>query len=194
MKINIWEMTFLVCMVVSFVIRIPYDSKYRKNTFTDNRKTNLEKFLLAAVGIGMMLIPLIYIFSRVFDFANYSGESWMGFLGVGAFLSGIYFFAKSHADLGLNWSPTLQIREKHSLVTVGVYKYIRHPMYSSIWLWAIAQAFLLQNWIAGFSGIVAFGLMYFLRVPQEEKMMLDHFGEEYRGYMKQTGRVFPRIW
>ena len=75
----------------------------------------------------------------------------------------------------------------------AIYGYIRHPMYASHWLWSIAQVLLLQNWIAAFASLVTFIPLYLRRVPQEEQMMLEHFGEEYRTYMERTGRVIPRL-
>jgi len=66
-------------------------------------------------------------------------------------------------------------------------------MYASIWLWGIAQALVLQNWIAGWASLVLFLPMYVLRVPREEQLMLEQFGEAYRMYMNQTGRVIPRL-
>jgi protein-S-isoprenylcysteine O-methyltransferase Ste14 len=105
----------------------------------------------------------------------------------------VWLFWRSHADLGRNWSPSLELREGHELVTEGVYRSVRHPMYASMWLWGVAQALLLQNWIAGWVSLVMFMPLYLLRVPREERMMLDEFGEEYRAYMNHTGRVIPRL-
>ena len=56
------------------------------------------------------------------------------------------------------------MREGHTIVTEGVYRFIRYLMYASIWLWGIAQTLLLQNWIAGWASIVLFMPMYVLRV------------------------------
>jgi protein-S-isoprenylcysteine O-methyltransferase Ste14 len=66
-------------------------------------------------------------------------------------------------------------------------------MYASTLLWGIAQALLLQNWIAGSGGLVSFLLLYLVRLPREELMMLDHFGDEYRAYWARTGRVLPPL-
>ena len=92
-----------------------------------------------------------------------------------------------------NWSVSLEIRDGHQLVTNGVYRLIRHPMYSSFWLWGIAQGTLLQNWLAGWVFLVAFALMYFLRTPRVEEMMSERFGDEYREYKSRTGRLIPRV-
>jgi protein-S-isoprenylcysteine O-methyltransferase Ste14 len=66
-------------------------------------------------------------------------------------------------------------------------------MYASIWLWGLGQGLVLQNWLAGWFAFVAFGIMYFLRTPREEQMMGEFFGQEYRDYMRETGRLLPRI-
>jgi len=102
-------------------------------------------------------------------------------------------FHRTHEALGRNWSVTLEVRENHRLVTEGIYRYLRHPMYTAFWLWALAQALLLPNWIAGPAGLLGFGTLYFFRVSREEQLMLDTFGEEYRAYMARTRRIIPWI-
>ena len=105
---------------------------------------------------------------------------------------GLWLFRRSHADLGRNWSVTLELREEHRLVTSGVYERIRHPMYSAIFLVYTAQALLIHNWIAGLGGIFSFGLMYVIRVPKEEAMMREQFGEAYDAYCRSSGRLWPK--
>ena len=99
----------------------------------------------------------------------------------------------AHRDLGANWSPSLEINSQQTLTTEGVYGVLRHPMYASQCLYSLAQALLLQNWIAGLAGLAAFVPMYLVRVPREEQMMLDHFGDAYRAYGERTGGILPRL-
>jgi len=106
----------------------------------------------------------------------------------------LWLFWRSHADLGDNWSVTLELRNGHQLVKHGVYRSIRHPMYAAIFLWSLAQGLILENWLAGWSSFATFSAMYFLRTPREERMMCEFLGEEYREYMRETGRLFPRIY
>ncbi len=93
--------------------------------------------------------------------------------------------------LASQWSFTLETVEDQALVTSGIYSYTRHPIYLSLVLWAVAQPLLLQNVIAGLAGVVAVLLVWIVRVPREERMMLDKFGEEYIQYMSRTGRFIP---
>jgi len=80
------------------------------------------------------------------------------------------------------------------MVTSGVYRQIRHPMYASIFLYAVAQTFLVPNWIAGPACLVTFTVLFILRVGREEQMMLEKFGDEYRAYAQRTKRLVPHVW
>jgi protein-S-isoprenylcysteine O-methyltransferase Ste14 len=95
--------------------------------------------------------------------------------------------------MGRNWTPTLGLREEHQLITDGVFRFIRHPMYAAHILWALATPLILTNWIAGFSMLVPQLAQYWLRVKAEEGMMLERFGEQYRQYMERTGRLLPKF-
>jgi protein-S-isoprenylcysteine O-methyltransferase Ste14 len=91
------------------------------------------------------------------------------------------------------FSPDLEIAENHQLITVGPYKYVRHPMYTQFLLWAIFQGLLLANSFVLVFGIVSWVLFYCVRMPAEEKMMLNKFGKEYDLYALKPGRLFPKI-
>ncbi len=188
------KIVFFAGIVLFFFIRYPYQQQNKKNQITDDRKTSQEKFLLVLVFLGMLLIPNIYVFSPLLSFADYQLPETVSIVGILLYAISMYLFWKSHHDLGQNWSPSLEMRAEHTLITNGIYKSIRHPMYTSVWLWCLAQALLLPNYIAGFSGITSFAILYFLRVSNEEKMMLDQFGDEYQSYMQSTGRVLPKLF
>jgi protein-S-isoprenylcysteine O-methyltransferase Ste14 len=114
---------------------------------------------------------------------------WAGFvLG----LAGLAFWTWTQAALGKEWSPQLQVREEHHLVTAGPYARIRHPLYTAMFGVVIAFALVSANWI--FVVLAALAIVgVVVRVPREERMMIEEFGEEYRAYMQRTGRFFPKI-
>ena len=118
----------------------------------------------------------------------------MAWLGLLVFAASLWLFYRVHRELGRNWSDSLEVRQSHTLVTDGLYRYVRHPMYSAFFLWALAQALLLPNWFAGLAGFVGFGTLFFFRVGQEERLMLETFGEQYRAYMQRTARIIPKIY
>lgn len=151
----------------------------------------LAVILIAIVGLGTL--PLLYIVTGFPQFANYPFNATQAWSGAIVAIAALGMFYLTHKALGTNWSVSLDVRKDHQLITNGVYRYIRHPMYIAFWLWALAQALLLPNWMAGLSGVVGFGLLYFLRVTREEQLMVDAFGEGYRSYMLRTKRLIPWI-
>ena len=185
------KLVVLAGIIASIFIRLPHHRRSTQNVIVSHRKNGREKALLAVVSIGMMVLPVLYIFTGWPAFADYGFEPLAGWAGLGVMALAMWLFWKCHADLGRNWSPTLEVREGHTLVTGGVYRHIRHPMYTSIWLWSLAQLLLLPNAIVGPAAIMAFGLMYLLRVDHEEGLMLERFGDDYRSYMGRTRRIIP---
>ena len=190
---DVFTAIYFAALVIEIIIRAPLNRKRKQETMRERRVTNQEMVILVLLLFGGFIAPIVYAATNWLDFANYSLPAWAGWLGVLILAAGLFIFWRAHADLGLNWSPSLEIREKHELITRGIYSVIRHPMYASQWLVALAQPLLLQNWIAGFLNLLAFIPFYFLRVRAEEQMMIDSFGTEYQEYRKRTGGVLPRM-
>ena len=187
------EIAFMIFWISLCIIRYPHNKRNGKNNIIKSYKTVKEKCLLGFTFIGIMIFPCLYVSTPLFNFANYNLPVFLGIIGLVLLPLTLWLFYRSHKDLGLNWSATLEVREKHTLVTQGIYTYIRHPMYTSIWLWVICQALLIQNYITGFFGILSFGLLYFLRVDNEESMMENQFGKTYLEYKQRTKRLIPFV-
>jgi len=188
-----WNIVFLIGFIIYTATRGVFKKRTENNELTVRRMDGLEKALMLLVIPGALLLPMIYLFTPWLSFADYRLPIFAPWCGVVLMLVSLWLFWRSHADLGLNWSVTLEMRKGHELITNGVYRSIRHPMYASIWLFCIAQGLLLENWLSGWYGFAAFAIMYFVRTPREEQMMCEFFGEQYRNYMCFTGRIVPRI-
>jgi len=189
-----WAVFFFIAFIGYLAIRGAYARRTNRLEKVHRQVDGQEKFLLILVIGASTLLPLLYLFTPLLSFADYRPPSWFRWCGVAVTAAALWLFWRSHADLGDNWSVSLEVRKEHRLVTDGVYRSIRHPMYASIFLWSIAQVLLLPNWLAGCSALATFSLMYVLRTPREERMMCEFFGQQYRDYMDRTGRLFPRIW
>lgn len=193
----IFNYLFLAGLIAEEIIRFPHRRRqrqaWRAKRLAETRTSPLDFALDMLAFVGMNIIPLIYILTPWLDFADYALPLWARWLGVPLMAGALWLLWRAHAGLGRNWSPTLQIIESHSLVTDGVYRHIRHPIYAAVWLMGLAQFLLLANWIAGPARLLLFLPVYLVRVPREEQMLLDHFGNEYRVYMDQTGAVIPRL-
>jgi protein-S-isoprenylcysteine O-methyltransferase Ste14 len=192
---NPWiaKAVILAASVAMVAIRAPHGQRSRGVMVVTDRKGRLEVILLVLAMLGFF-VPLVWIVSPLFSLAEYPLRMGPLLAGVACFVVGLWLFYRSHADLGTNWSITLQVRENHRLVVDGVYRRIRHPMYAALFLYSIGQALVLPNWVAGPSYLVTFGILFALRVHAEENLMLEEFGADYAAYMAKTQRLMPGVW
>jgi protein-S-isoprenylcysteine O-methyltransferase Ste14 len=188
------KILWLVFGIAWAILRQRPGQKSRKTPVSYSGRGAREFILLGCSLAGLGIVPCIYLAAHVPRMADYPFSPVQGYLGIAVYLAVLWLFYRTHHDLGANWSVSLDLRERHTLVTTGVYAFVRHPMYSGFWLMALAQVLLLPNWVAGPAGLIGFGILFFGRVGREEKMMIEAFGDEYRSYMRRTARVVPLIY
>jgi protein-S-isoprenylcysteine O-methyltransferase Ste14 len=176
-----------------YVIRHPFERKARKMRVSKSLMDRQEWILLASMTTGLLVIPATNALTGFPISLDRPFDPVIAWLGLVPLIAALWLFRRSHLDLGRNWSVTLKVREHHVLIKGGVYRLIRHPMYSSFFLLGMAQLLLLSNWLAGLSGLLGVGLLFAFRVIREERMMLDSFGDEYRAYMAGTKRLIPWV-
>ena len=182
-----------VCLVW-LALRLQPNVRSRKTPVRYSGRDMRETVLLGCSLTGLGILPFIYVATGFPRFANYPFVAVQAYFGIAVFACVLWLFYRTHRDLGHNWSVSLDLRERHTLVTTGVYASVRHPMYTGFWLMALAQVLLLSNWVAGPAGLVGFGMLFFGRVRREEEMLIGAFGDEYRSYMRRTARVVPWIY
>jgi protein-S-isoprenylcysteine O-methyltransferase Ste14 len=194
LAMNPWiaKMLMLAGSMVLVAIRAPHGQRSRSVKVAKSRRGGLEIVLLTLAWFGFV-VPLIWIASSALSFADYPLRTGPFLAGLGCIVVGLWMFYRSHADLGTNWSITLEVREGHRLITQGVYSHIRHPMYAALLIYSVGQSLVLPNWIAGPSYLITFAILYVFRVRAEERLMLEQFGDEYAAYMARTPRLLPRV-
>jgi protein-S-isoprenylcysteine O-methyltransferase Ste14 len=190
---TVCEIVWFAGLIAWYIIRYPFERKAKKVGVTKSLFGWRESGLLALAFVGLWIIPLVYALTGFPAALDRPLIPAVAILGVIALCGALFLFYRSHADLGRNWSISLQIRNEHRLVTTGIYRLVRHPMYSSFFLLAVAQILLLPNWFAGAAGLVGVGILYAFRVRQEERMMVERFGADYQEYMAHTARLIPWI-
>ena len=188
------KFTFVLLTIGWYAIRFEHARRSRRLLVQHNARDVRENVLLLISLSGLGILPLLYVASGFPRFADYTFRPAQAWLGVLFAVAALLLFQMTHRALGQNWSVTLQLRQNHKLITTGIYRKIRHPMYTAFWLWAVAQACLLPNWIAGLAGLVGFGSLFLGRVGRGEQMMLETFGDDYRHYMSRTYRIIPLIF
>jgi protein-S-isoprenylcysteine O-methyltransferase Ste14 len=187
---NVFDIVFFMFLAANFVIRWPHIKVSRATKITKAQVDLRERFGLCLAFLGGMFLPLAYLFTPLFNFADYEVSPLAGWIGVALCIPSLWIFIKAHQDLGRQWSPKLELRESHLLIAHGIYKYVRHPMYTAIFLASLAQQLLVGNWLVGPSYLIGFCVLYFARIEREEALLMNEFGAEYAAYKARTNRLF----
>ena len=183
-----------VFIVILAVLRWRPNIRSRRVRVKRSHRSPKEQILYAISYTGLVLLPGIWVFGGFPKRLNFEPLLLVMIAGVVLLIVSLILFHLTHKALGAMWSNSLDVREGHRLITTSIYTRLRHPMYTAFWLWAVGQMLILPNWLAAFSGLAGFGLLYFLRIDVEESMMEAEFGQEYRDYVKRTKRIIPGIY
>jgi len=126
------------------------------------------------------------------SWASLPFPAWLRWIEVCSAAVCLPFLVWVQHSLGHHWSTQLRLRENHTLVTSGLYHWIRHPMYTVLFVLRLTIALATANMLILLVEGAQFAL-YYARIGKEEQMMLRKFGEEYRAYMMRTDRFLPRF-
>lgn len=146
--------------------------------------------LLAQSVYLIVLLPLYLLFSSSFILLQMPFPNWLRWFGAGLGFLSVPFLVWVHYVLDKGWSVTLKLQTDHKLVTSGPYRRIRHPMYTVLIVYMLSWVLVSANLLFLVYYVLAI-LLIIVRIPKEERMMLEKFGEEYHIYMKRTGRLLP---
>lgn len=193
MEESLYQFALLVLLFLFFCVRAPwvYKSKTRKTAV--KTKSTPDQMLFILSTIGMVAVPLLYSLTPYLSAFSFPLPDTIRIAGGAVYLAALALMLLVLRELNSDWSMAVELKEDHRLVTSGPYHSVRHPMYTAFTLMMVGQFFLTANWLAGGFGIVAWAVFCIVRIPREEAMMLDAFGDEYRDYAAKTGKILPKI-
>ncbi len=192
----VFKLLFAALVIAMNFIRVYFFKRY-KITHSANARVmhaNRERRLVSIVRLALLVPGLLWLFSPWLSFAQVALPD---SIRISAFFIGVYgmwLFYRVHKILGDNWSPVLEVRDEHRLVVEGPYRYVRHPMYTSMILWCVSFTLLTANCLYGIVLISAFAMLFIIRIPDEEKLMDEQFNGQYQHYAKRVKRLIPFIY
>ena len=196
MNENIFRILAAIILLTGMGISSYYRIKADKDTGeTISRKVDGSTMMnmIKIGGLILWLSPFVYLINPAWMAWSKVGlTEWVRSLGVGLGILcvlGIYWLFSS---IGSGISPTSATRQQHTLSTKGPYRWVRHPLYTVGSSLFISFGMMADNWFIAALGIFTFILMA-IRTPKEEANLIEKFGDEYREYMKDTGRFLPKI-
>jgi MoaA/NifB/PqqE/SkfB family radical SAM enzyme/protein-S-isoprenylcysteine O-methyltransferase Ste14 len=165
------------------------DAKTLAKTKYDKGSTNLAGYAYLS-SLGAIFLGAFLAYRKVSSFDN----AWTGWIGAIMAVSGFIIRLFAWFDLGRFYTRTIRITDHHEIVRTGLYKSIRHPGYLGVLLIFMGTALAVSNWISLIYVWLVLPSAVFFRIQAEETMLIDHFGEDYRAYMKTTRPLTPRLW
>lgn len=169
--------------------------QWRLGSVEKTHRQNEGRERLAYAAVSLAAVPvLFYVSTTWLDSTHLVLSPLLRWAGFAIAAVGSFVLIWTHTVLGKNWSGVLELSKDHALVKEGPYRLVRHPMYSAFFLMGLGILLCSANWIVGGVLLGSVTFMYIVRVSDEEKMMLDQFGEAYGRYMNDTGRIVPKFW
>lgn len=166
----------------------------REENTLKQREAGLASRLAGILGFAGFIAVIAYMLRP--DWLTWAAlplPLWLRWTGVGVALLGFVLLQWAQNTLGKNWSDTPRMIEEQVLITNGPYRFVRHPIYSAFLLILGSSLLISANWLIGPAWIGMTVLEVTSRIGFEEALMLEYFGDQYREYMKQTGRLFPSV-
>jgi protein-S-isoprenylcysteine O-methyltransferase Ste14 len=191
---TIFRAITIALFVAILVIGVPHRVRAaRSGEKISRRQEGLPiMVLLRLFGFSTWIGLLMYMVNpRSMAWSALSLPSWSRWVGAAVGVMTVALIYWMFSSLGKNVTDTVAIRKEHSLVIDGPYRWVRHPMYSATFLAVVGFTLLSANWFIGLTGVIALALLV-VRTPVEERLLIEKFGDQYRQYMKRTGRFFPR--
>lgn len=195
------ETLFRICAAIIIFTAAGISSYFRRKADRETGEKIPRKAdgtaMMTAIRIGGLILwmaPLVYLINPGWMAWAKIGlpapVRWAG-LGAGVICIGLVYWLFS--SIGSNISPTSATRKQHKLVTHGPYRWVRHPLYTVGSSTFVSFGLIADNWFIILLGMLVFVVMA-IRTPREEANLVEKFGEEYRVYMKRTGRFLPRLF
>ena len=191
------ERPFRIALAVIFtaftVIRVHFGRSAGHVRHPEGKRTGVDASIAAALLSFLIPFEVVTLFAYLFltrwvMWAALPMPAWVRWIGAGLGVLALLLFAWVHRSLGANFSNSVHVREGHTLVTGGPYRWARHPMYTAFHLIHAAAFLLTANWFIGLTWIGGLTVVIALRLREEERVMIETFGELYLAYMKRTRR------
>ena len=189
---------FGVCFFLFIIVSAAYRARATKqggDSFDVIKKEGVSVAIpLRVIGLSLTVSCLLFIFyPAAIAFAALHQYDWFFTTGIILCVISFPFIIWTFQSLGKNITETVQARKTSELVTTGIYKFLRHPIYTTTFFYNCGLALIAANWLIGIITVLLF-VFLIIRTSSEEKILIEKYGDNYRDYMKRTGGHFPKLF
>ena len=180
----------MIKLILAIAIIVFYAIRLRRSVLKRSAKNRIQYPYL----ITELLILALVIFQLAgYDPLRFSVTAEVSWLGLILAIGGAVFSSVARITLKKNYVPIQAAGIPENIVTGGIYKIVRHPSYLGTLLAFIGLEIALGSFFI-FLPIILFPYLI-KQIDREEKMLSQHFGQQWRDYQKQTRfKLIPFIY
>ena len=189
MTLTLWQLELIPWYV--FAIYWLVSSLRLKQTKVD------EKPWERSAHVAVMILAFLLLFSDSLRIGALSSRfvperGWIQEVGIAFTCLGVAVAVWARYSLGQFWSARVMLKVDHQLIRSGPYAYVRHPIYTGLFLATAGTALVVGEWRA-VVGVLLTLVAHSRKAAKEEALLATEFGEQYQDYRKQTGFLTPRV-
>src|SRR4051812_12416278 len=140
--------------------------------------------------IGAALLFFNAVRGGIFSAALYPSSPIVAWTGVALVVIGLSYAVWARLHLGKLWSARVTLKTEHRIIKTGSYTITRHPIYTGMLL-ALVGTVLVRDTVVGLIGFALITTGFVLKLRQEERMLTEHFGDDYRVYRQEVPALIP---
>ena len=180
----------IVIMLANAAIWLTQPPVSGTETVQHKSRDKFSVLLILFFSIGSIIVSVIdwaYLHQTV-------SSDYLLIIGLILILFGIILRSWSIRILGKFFTPTIQIKEDHTLIIRGPYSIVRHPSYLGAWATITGAAMFFGSYIGVIVALAGMGTSYYIRIDLEEKALIEVFGQQYRNYQQKVKKIIPFVW
>jgi protein-S-isoprenylcysteine O-methyltransferase Ste14 len=160
---------------------------------TKAAEKSIDRFATVAI-MCVAFVLLFYGWPRfpVLQARFVTAGAWIQWAGIVLTSLGVAVAIWARRTLGSNWSARVTLKEGHQIIRSGPYQFVRHPIYTGMFIAALGTALVVGEW-RGLLAVVLLFATHSRKALREEAMLTKEFGDEYAAYRQSTGFLFPRL-
>jgi len=162
----------------------------------EEEPSRFETFMALAFLLQPFMLLLVFYENKYFisKYLSILDSSLVSYAGIIILIVGGIVLLGSRVQIGRYGSGKIVIEDKHELVTNGIYRYIRHPIYLGGLIGWTGLSLAFRGLVASLLFLVMYFFLFKSRMDLEERMLQELFGEEYVSYKKRTKRLVPFVY
>ena len=177
-----------VCWILFCVIWLLASVSSKRSIYRETTVRRLRYWILLL--LAFLLLTRRHRLPYPFDIRIIPATEAVQWIAGTLCIAGLGFCVWARAILGRNWSGAITLKEGHELIERGPYRFVRHPIYTGILAMFLATAITLGR-PGGLVAVLLAFASFWIKLVEEEKLMLQQFPDQYRSYQQRVKCIIP---